>query len=196
MTHHRSGSVATAAIIAALAWALAAGCGDDDSPTGPGKVGPQPELFPGVTEEMWYFFKPDSTLDHYERTTFTYAVGKRVSGEWYSSGFGMSANVAYEYDEQGRLLRENWTAPALGASWSVTVRYNEQGTRVLGGDAPGMSSVVYGFDDRGRRVTTNMTLMNPPSSFVLTHHYDEQGRVFLGTGRTPDGMRIVVRYTY
>ena len=145
---------------------------------------------------MWYYFRPDSTLDHYERMSFTYTDGQRTHGEWYSSAMGMSATVAYVYDEQQRLIREDWTAPAFGVSWSLTVRYNAEGTRIQGGEAPGMSSAVYGYDERGRRVTTEMTLVNPPGSYVLTHHYDDQGRVFLGTGRTSDGMTILVRYTY
>jgi uncharacterized lipoprotein YehR (DUF1307 family) len=178
------------------------GCDTLYPPTVPeGEISTQPETFPGLAQEEWFFFNPDNSFHHFE--IFTYQNdenGRRIHGDFFHSETGASLELSYNYDEAGKLISERWESPDMpGFFWDLSYRYNEDKTKILGGGGVGFYTweFAYDYDEQGRRSSTAFTSEDPLAPrFTLYHQYNDQGRCILATGTEQRGLDIVIVYTY
>lgn len=190
-------------VLAAMVCAGAIGCGDD-SPTGPGGIGPQPETFPGLKEEVWYFFDLNRNFQFYEIFNYHYEDGRRAGADYYNQRIGVGCTTTYSYDSDGRVESEAWEAEVPGMTWMNTYIYDASGTRITGTEGRGFFNydIRFTHDEDGYRVGTELSYTDFPGGYTLTHMYSDTGQCILATGEGmggPEGgdpVRIVVTYTY
>jgi hypothetical protein len=164
---------------------------------------PQPELFPGLVKEEWYFFNPDQTYHHYEIFQYHYdSKGIRDSGTFWQAEWNNFLNLSYEYDDQGRLIKEHWKNPYMASIlWDINYVYNASSTKILGGHGEGYYTWDFAitYDSKTRRASTTFTApdvewMAP--KFTIYHQYNTENICVMSTGTEQRGMSIVIVYTY
>ena len=187
------------------------GCGsndDEDNSTS----NPYPEeLFPGLKQEIWYYFKPETReYTHYELFTYEYnALGQRIHGKFHHGGTGVNIDMTYQYDNAGKPTGEQWRSiepfpPDTGLfkwedfKWNLTYNYDKN-RRITGGHGIGFYDwdFIYTFDAKGRRVQTQFKSESPfAPRFILNHQFDNNGQCILATGKDQENKDMVVVYDY
>jgi len=117
------------------------------------------------------------------------AQGRKVKESiWYPDDTCASTVTTYAYDADNRLLTET-TQDSTGETSYVTCEYNAAGQNCKRTYTFGtlMTSEVYGYDTAGRLSKTILQNSDGSTADEVSRTYDSSGRLIRSTDKRPDG---------